>query len=102
MNPHALMSDFDLTPNAHKKEIDDVVSIAMYHLAEQLERGTIATLISGCRLGAIEAMQAAKPELAAVFIRLGAELMATAGEDVVIEEAVTTPSKAIALISAIA
>lgn len=102
MNPNNLLSDFDLTLEDHKKAIDHVVSIAMYDLAEQLEHGTIATLISGCRLGAIEAMQATKPELAALFIRLGAELMATAGEDVVIEEEITQPSKAIALISAIA
>lgn len=102
MNPNLLLSDFDMTQDDHKKSVDRVVSIAMYDLAESLDRGTIATLISGCRLGAIDAMRAAKPELAAIFIRLGAELMATAGEDVVIEESITTPSKAIALITAIA
>ena len=64
--------------------------------------GSIATLINDCRLGAIQAMLEAKPELAAVFIHLGAELMATAGEEVVIEAAITNPSKAIALISALA
>lgn len=102
MNPNLLLSDFDMTQDDHKRSVDRVVSIAMYDLAEQLERGTIATLISGCRLGAIDAMQAAKPELAAIFIRLGAELMATAGDDVVIECGINNPSKAIALISAIA
>lgn len=44
----------------------------------------------------------AKPELAAAFIHLGAELIATAEDEVVIEAAITNPSKAIALISSLA
>lgn len=98
MNHNRLLRDFDMTLAHHQKAIDEVVSSTMYNLAEQLDRGTIATLISGCRLGAIEAMQATKPELAALFIRLGAELMATSEDEVVIEKHVGTPSKAIALI----
>lgn len=86
----------------HQLAVDRTVTTAMYDLAESLNRGTIATLISGCRNSAIDAMRSAKPELAAVFIRLGAELIATAGEEVVIEEQIAVPSKAIALISAIA
>lgn len=86
----------------HKYAVDKCVTSAMYDLAERLAQGSIATLISGCRNGAIDAMQSAKPELAAVFIHLGAELIATAGEEVVIEAAITNPSKAIALISSLA
>jgi 2-keto-3-deoxy-L-rhamnonate aldolase RhmA len=71
-------------------------------IAESLEKGSIATLISGCRKGAIASMLAAKPELAAVFIHLGAELIATAEDEVVIEAAITNPSKAISLISSLA
>lgn len=81
--------------------VDRVVTNTMYSLVESLGRGTIATLISGCRNGAIEAMHSAKPELAAIFIHLGAELIATADDEVVIEEQITKPSKAIALISSI-
>lgn len=101
MHSQSLMNDFDLTQDDYDKAVDRVVSIAMYDLAGQLEHGTIATLISGCRLSAIEAMQTTKPELAALFIRLGAELMATAEDEVVIENHVGTPSKAIALISSL-
>lgn len=99
MNPHALMSDFDLTQDDHKKAIDNTVSVAMYDRAAQIERGSIASLINDCRLGAIQAMQAAKPELAAAFIHLGAELMATAGEEVVINVDIAPCSKAIPMIA---
>lgn len=96
--------EIDSTIGEHEMSVDRVVTTAMYDLAERLGlgQGTIATLISGCRGGAIASMQAAKPELAAVFIHLGAELIATAGEEVVIEAAITNPSKAIALISSLA
>lgn len=86
----------------HKFSVDRVVTTAMYDLAESLERGSIATLISGCRNGAIVSMLDAKPELAAVFIHLGAELIATAEDGVVIEAAIANPSKAISLISSLA
>ncbi len=96
MNPKQIHSD------DHLVAIGQVVTTAMHDLAETLDGGTIASLISGCRHGAMKAMDCAKPELAAVFIRLGAELMATADDEVVIETDVANPSKAIALISAIA
>lgn len=94
--------EIDSTVDEHEMSVDQVVTTAMYDLAERLRQGTIATLISGCRNGAIASMLEAKPELAAVFIHLGAELIATAGEGVVIETERTNQSKAIALISAIA
>lgn len=94
--------EIDSTVDEHEMSVDRVVTTAMYALVERLERGTIATLISGCRGGAIASMLDAKPELAAAFIRLGAELIATAGDEVVIEAAITNPSKAITLISALA
>lgn len=86
----------------HEFSVDRVVTTATYDLVEKLGRGSIATLVSGCRNGAIASMLDAKPELAAVFIRLGAELIATADDEVVIEKAIIHPSKAIALISALA
>ncbi len=92
----------DLTVDEHELSVDRVVTTAMYDIAESLEKGSIATLISGCRKGAIASMLAAKPELAAVFIHLGAELIATAEDEVVIEAAITNPSKAISLISSLA
>lgn len=95
-------SDFDSTADEHELSVDRVVTKAIYDLAESLGRGRICTLISGCRKGAIAAMLAAKPELAAVFIHLGAELIATAEDEVVIEAAITNPSKAISLISSLA
>ncbi|MBF1164459.1 MAG: hypothetical protein HXL68_05410 [Dechloromonas agitata] len=102
MNQQQLLSEFGLSPADLQTSVDNIVSVAMYDRAAQIEKGSIATLINDCRLGAIQAMLEAKPELAAVFIHLGAELMATAGEEVVIEAAITNPSKAIALISALA
>ena len=95
-------SEIDSAVGEHELSVDMVVTTAMYDLVGQLDRGSIATLISGCRKGAIASMLDAKPELAAVFIHLGAELIATAGEEVVIEAAITNPSKAIALISSLA
>lgn len=95
MNPKQIHSD------DHLVAINRVVTTAMHDIAETLDGGTIATMISCCRDGAIQAMDSAKPELANVFIRLGAELMATADDEVVIENHVGTPSKAIALISSL-
>ncbi len=94
--------EIDSTVDEHELSVDRVVTTAIYDLAERLGKGTIATLISGCRNGAIASILDAKPELAAAFIHLGAELIATAGEEVVIEAAITNPSKAIALISSLA
>lgn len=102
MKSELLSSEIDSAVDEHELSVDRVVTTAMYDLVEQLDRGSIATLISGCRKGAIASMLDAKPELAAVFIHLGAELIATADDEVVIEKAITKPSKAIALISAIA
>lgn len=93
--------EIESTVGEHEMSVDMVVTTAMYALVERLERGTIATLISGCRKGAIASMLDAKPELAAAFIHLGAELIATAEDEVVIETAITNPSKAIALIASL-
>lgn len=95
-------SESESTIDEHALSVDRVVTTAMYDIAESLDGGAIATLISGCRNAAITSMQEAKPELAAVFIRLGAELIATAADEVVIEAAITNPSKAIHLISSLA
>lgn len=69
--------------------------------AAQIEKGSIASLINDCRLGAIRAMQEAKPELAAAFIHLGAELMATSGEEFVINVDIVPHSKAIPMIASL-
>jgi hypothetical protein len=102
MKPELPNTEFDSPVDEHELSVDRVVTTAMYGIAESLERGQISTLISGCRKGAIDSMLAAKPEVAAVFIHLGAELIATAGEDVVIEAAITNPSKAVSLILSLA
>lgn len=94
--------EIDSPVDEHELSVDRVVTTAMYGIAESLGRGRICTLISGCRKGAIDSMLAAKPELAAVFIHLGAELIATSEDEVVIEAAITNPSKAISLISSLA
>ncbi len=99
MNATQLMSEFDMSPADHQTAIDNIVSVAMYDRAAQIEKGSIASLINDCRLGAIQAMQEAKPELAAAFIHLGAELMATSGEEVVINVDIAPHSKAIPMIA---
>ncbi|MER2540006.1 MAG: hypothetical protein ABTQ26_12265 [Azonexus sp.] len=102
MKPELPNTEFDSPVGEHELSVDRVVTTAMYGIAESLGRGRIFTLISGCRKGAIDSMLAAKPELAAVFIHLGAELIATAEDGVVIESERNAPSKAIALLSSLA
>lgn len=96
------MNHHKSTTDDQRISVDRVATTAMCNVFESSEQGRIADLISGCRNAAITATLDAKPELAAVFIHLGAELIATAGEEVVIEAAITNPSKAIALTSALA
>ena len=99
MNATQLMSEFDMSPADHQTAIDNIVSVAMYDRAAQIEKGSIATLINDCRLGAIQAMLEAKPELAAALIHLGAELMATSVDEVVICTDYAPHSKAIPMIA---
>ena len=60
MNATQLMSEFDMSPADHQTAIDNIVSVAMYDRAAQIEKGSIASLINDCRLGAIRAMQPTK------------------------------------------
>lgn len=99
MNQQQLLSEFGLSPANLQTSIDNVVSVAMYDRAAQIEKGSIATIINDCRLGAIQAMQDARPELAAALIHLGAELMATSVDEVVICTDFAPHSKAIPMIA---
>jgi hypothetical protein len=73
----------------------------MYDLAEKLRPVSLGEIIGECHDAAIDATLQTKPELAALFIRLGAELTCTK-QDGIVGCAVTRPSKAIKQIAAMA
>lgn len=91
-----------LAKEEHHQAVDQVVTNAMYTVAEHSGQAPLSDLISGCRAGAIEAMRSANPMLATVFIHLGAELIATASDGQTTEAAITKPSTALKLIESLA
>lgn len=93
--------ELDKYEDEHRQAVDRTVGGQMYDLAEKLRPVSLGEIISECHKAAIDATLQTKPELAALFIRLGAELTCTK-QDGIVGCAVTRPSKAIKQIAAMA
>lgn len=101
LNKEKLSEFFDSTEEEHCRHVDQVVTSQMYALGETMPVANLGEVISEIRSAAIKATLESNPELAALFIRLGAELIATTN-DGTIGCVVTRPSKAIPQIIALA
>ena len=77
MKPISVKDNFDSIEDEHLFAVDRTVGVQMYELAEKLKDVNLGEIINECHKAAIDATMQTKPELAAIFIRLGAELLRT-------------------------
>jgi hypothetical protein len=101
MKPISVKNNFDSIEDEHFFAVDRTIGVQMYDRAEKLKDVNLGEIINECHKAAIDATLQTKPELAALFIRLGAELLCTKRGGIVVSAA-TRPSRAIKQIAAMA